>query len=90
MGAASFVMKGKDMPRYIDLDKAKKLLDDCPNKGFIKVDDLPIADVIEVVRCKDCRWYKEEKVDRGFKPSFCVLFSRWQNSNFYCADGERR
>ena len=70
------------MPRYIDadiaLDKMKKWhtqerLMDC-------VRDTPTADVVSVVRCKDCRnrFEKNWSKCRGRKP------------DDYCSDGERR
>ena len=54
-----------------------------------------LADVVEVVRCKDCRWYEINELksdgteDKRYKPSMCVLHSRSFRDNYYCADGER-
>lgn len=72
------------MPRYIEVEKIR------PYKGFFeKVDNvpkfyewletLPTADVVEVVRCKECkRSGLCEMEDRG----------RRYDDNFYCAEGE--
>lgn len=42
------------MSRYIDADIAHKML----LKGYV-ITDVPTADVVEVVRCKDCKYYRE-------------------------------
>lgn len=38
--------------------------------------DIPSADVVEVVRCKDCKWYKG-----------CFML---ENDDDYCSNGERK
>lgn len=44
----------------------------------------PSADVVEVVRCKDCEhWSKEFKA--CYIHDFCEIFQ----SDYYCASGER-
>lgn len=54
------------------------------------------ADVVEVVRCADCKWYeilelkKDGTEDRRYKPSFCTLYTKTRKSDYFCADGERR
>ena len=59
------------------------------------LEELPSADAVEVVRCKDCRWYEINELksdgteDKRYKPSVCVLHSRSFRDNYYCADGER-
>lgn len=61
----------------------------------IDLGELPPADVVEVVRCKDCRWYEINELksdgteDKRYKPSMCVLHSRSFRDNYYCANGER-
>lgn len=38
--------------------------EDCPDGGcdmYRRMKRLPAADVVEVVRCKDCKWYMESK-----------------------------
>lgn len=40
-------------------------------------------DVVEVVRCRDCTWFDS--------PTVCLRHGRYvENSNWFCADGERR
>ena len=54
----------------------------------------PSADVVEVVRCKDCMWSRVADVDR--EPKYrCVHLSRygcgqWLDSNDFCSYGERK
>lgn len=48
------------------------------------IDKMPTADVVEVVRCKDCKWYHEigcaiKIVDESDEPK----------DNDYCSFGER-
>lgn len=64
------------MPRYIDADKAKAWFADRYNvcdfmdSGIIDtlqdaIDEQPTADVVKVVRCKDCNWYMPKTDNTG-------------------------
>ena len=56
------------------------------------LEDTPAADVVEVVRCKDCKWYQNlEIVDKVQTRCFnlAVLF-RVCNPNDFCSYGERK
>ena len=94
------------MPRYIDADEIQYTMlykeNWITNTGVEKqgvwkddLDKMPTADVVEVVRCRDCRWYEINELksdgteDKRYKPSICVLHSRIFRDNYYCADGER-
>lgn len=46
------------------------------------IDALPSADVIEVVRCKDCKHADEYY--------HCIFSAIWNDKNHYCSQGERR
>lgn len=61
---------------------------------------LSAADVVEVVRCKDCKWwgYLDDKgpvrvchaAKHGYKSkNWDIGIYRTYNEDFYCADGER-
>ena len=88
------------MPRYIDAKEFRLRIDHYPRdirdiaKKVLRY--TPTANVVEVVRCKDCKWYeinelkKDGSEDKRFNPSFCMLHSRTHKSDYYCADGERR
>lgn len=85
------------MPRYIDADELIVLGLDNPDdehlfefvpKEFI--DNAPTADVVEVVRCKDC---KHAEIQDYAPPScrYCCKYSAlYHAKNFYCSMGERR
>lgn len=50
--------------------------------------DLPSADVVEVVRCEDCKhWTKFPNLQQAGQ---CHHFDLFVEDTFYCADGERR
>lgn len=63
------------------------------NRLKIWMDDIPAADVVEFIRCKDCMWYgiyelkKDGTDDRRYKPSFCTLYDRLQDPDWFCGDG---
>ena len=49
------------------------------------INEVPTADVVEVVRCKDCAWYNSFTLCCG---STRGMF--YANPNGYCSYGERR
>lgn len=54
------------------------------------VDSAPAADVVEVVRCKDCRWSRTNKKDDA-DVYYCDLRTgRAYHSSDFCSYGERR
>ena len=56
--------------------------------------DIPSADVVEVVRCKDCIYYEDGECQNGKLPfsDYSDLSSAWLLSkpDDYCSYGERR
>lgn len=64
------------------------------NKGVPKddiediVNEIPVADVIEVVRCKDCKYWKEE--DFGMFCSHWASMLTESQAYDYCSHGERK
>ncbi len=53
------------------------------------IDNLPTADVVEVVRCKDCIYYEDGK---GYVPYCCNvenMFEQMKPTDF-CSYGERK
>lgn len=86
------------MSRYIDKDF---LL--CELNSFIEAEkqgygdslevirnsivDMSEADVVEVVRCKNCKWW--EKDNDGLQ-GCCVLHQSYPTGGWYCANGERK
>lgn len=63
------------------------------HRHFIKmVLDQPTADVVEVVRCKDCKHatFYSCKNDAGYQSIICEYRIGIGDENFFCACGERR
>ena len=91
------------MPRYIDaaiLDEAKF---EKPSTAFERgwnaamaaiFKNAPIADVAEVVRCKDCVYaipYNERwTLPKKNNCLWCKLYEDIRTPCWFCADGERR
>lgn len=48
--------------------------------------DKPAVDMVEVVRCKDCKHHEDEEVDMVYCPN---IVGGWVGNDFFCADGER-
>ena len=89
--------KEREMSRYIKDTDVYKLIE--PN-GMARVhcsqiDELPRADVVEVVRCKDCLFWNTDK--KGFSDEcVCRRFSvlnvcdKYTLPTDFCSYGERR
>ena len=52
----------------------------------IIIRDQPTVDAVEVVRCKDCKWYNPRGGVAGQKTIICS----YQPGDFFCAYGERK
>lgn len=100
------------MSRYIDADKFIEWLDVghlrspseiCYCEGDVKVmiDMQPTADVVEVVRCKDCKYYTAHyygsygdygRCDHPQQEYDIECFDMWVSTNpdDFCSYGERR
>ena len=87
---------------FISREAAWNGIYNCPTKrdadGYIwvrtsdvahMIDDIPAADVVEVVRCGECKyWY--DNAPTGYDTGACGLVIGITNANFFCADGKRR
>lgn len=51
------------------------------------IKDTPTADVVEVVRCKDCRYYVAEYCTRDIKSRTNMFYMR---ADDFCSYGERK
>ena len=85
------------MPKYIDADAFEVFgytsqdgtFDDGVQFVLEKLDEQPTADVVEVVRCKDCK-YGERK---DYMPAkycnlrYCKNSLNYHDKDFYCAMG---
>ena len=63
-----------------------------------EIANAPTVDAVEVVRCKDCKWYesaflkRDGTTDKRYKPNVCVRgrYAKPRKADWYCANGERR
>ena len=85
------------MSRYIDADvlynsvkdnvgaywsEGEEVKEECLNE----IDNAPTADVVEVVRCKDCKSWIADDIGRRY----CELIDCWTGDSDYCSRGERK
>ena len=59
---------------------------DIADRIFDEITEIPTADVVEVVRCKDCKYY-EKWSDRSIFCNKHIVFMG-MNDNDYCSYGE--
>lgn len=74
-----------DMFRVKELERAPKWDGHTASDAIERIGTLPAADVVEVVRCKDC---KHLILSNGCGK--CALFNHYPGGMYYCAGGERR
>ena len=53
----------------------------------IKDGKFPIGKWTEIVRCKDCKHYRDEEPGMVYCPN---IVGGWVEADWFCADGERR
>ena len=88
------------MPRYIDLDKT---IEDVESVGayyseeetvkemcLLEIKGQPIADVVEVVRCKDCVFCKYNTSSLMYKCDRRGYFTEKVEPSDFCSKGERK
>ena len=77
------------MSRYIDADDVIELVWrvrlDTRERIAELINNAPTADVVEVVRCKNCVWYKADNHSIGF----CNFTDHVTAPEKYCSDGEK-
>lgn len=88
------------MSRYIDADAVVWEIekDKCGLEDYDSALDVAIAeiktfkttDVVEVVRCKDCKHSKMADYIPAKCPYFCKLMANCHSGDFFCSMGERR
>lgn len=86
------------MKEYIDREALlKRLCDGDPSKMedyyYNAIAEAPAADVVEVVRCKDCQWWEARScnsfIGRCENP-LNGLVSEYTDDEDYCSYGERK
>lgn len=84
------------MSRYIDADALAQQVcvklctaSNCSNVLKI-IHDVPTADVVEVVRCKDCVNGEMKDFAPAECPYYCSTSVAYHSGRFFCSMGERR
>lgn len=77
------------MADYIDKQKTLNVIFEIAENV---INSLPSADVVEVVRCKNCRWYKTNYIWNGTEVKICAkeAYEPGRNADDYCSYGERK
>lgn len=71
-----------------DEGRGKEYCEDLKNGGCFDlklIKNAPTADVVEVVRCKDCEYYQR---DLMWGHGYC--YGQKRKEDWFCADGRRR
>ena len=77
------------MAEYIEREKAKqRLVHDYAYAAANILDELPAADVVEVVRCGQCKHATEDIIVEGV--CYCHKIQQGMFLDGFCSYGERR
>lgn len=85
------------MPDYIKREDALKIFSTSKEnwkdyEAAACIAAIPAADAVEVVRCKDCKHWRQSSIEKSL--GLCVFGRLNVRANaydtFFCADGERR
>lgn len=71
-----------------DLQKLQTLDEHTMDLILIEIEEAPAADVVEVVRCKDCVWRGREECAMFYRCD-CGEQHTWETDNDYCSYGVR-
>lgn len=87
------------MAEYINREALIQYMEDCKDENaftlmatgyaYAFIEDVPAADVVEVVRCKDCKHRKTENCSM-YVECDCGSQHTWECDNDFCSYGERR
>ena len=87
------------MCRYIDFNLIGELVDSHGNVHYEDLQNLPTADVVEVVRCKECVGFHNGIFKNNVHKKFCSIRFTFQGEKFvplivtendYCSYGKRK
>ena len=79
------------MSRYVDFYLIGELVDSHGNVHYEDLKNLPTADVVEVVRCKDCKHYKiDHPRANGYHCCYRMHSIFPMKPDDFCSYGERR
>lgn len=56
------------------------------------IENCPTVDAVEVVRCKECKWWKTNYLWNGTERKVCVIesYEPCRKPDDYCSRGERK
>ena len=81
--------KGEKMERLIDANElyvdARFGENEEPYISLYQINNAPTVDAVEIVRCKDCKWYENDGYHTNCKIMRCCV-----EGDDYCSRGERR
>ena len=90
-------MIGELIAMECDSDLLKKVLNiyyNAREEAAKVIEEVPAADVVKVVRCKDCKLFEELHYENEGEPPrikmVCRLFKRQMYSDDFCSYGEKR
>lgn len=78
-----------------EINKVFKMMELFDAVGYV-IDKTPTVDAMPVVRCKDCKWHKQECTAQYYDGSrriehICTMYEIEINYlDWFCADGERK
>ena len=55
-----------------------------------RISELPKADIVEVVRCKDCKHYSHDVDANEGEWDCCRVYGMFVDPNDFCSEGERK
>lgn len=74
-----YVPKGYDVDSYL-----------AGNREILEmIDRAPTLDAVEVIRCKDCKYWGESPYHHPII-GWCMLAGHHRRPEYYCADGRRK
>lgn len=86
----SFIVDNSNINQFhVRTVQLVELTDECIEKIVNKIAEAT-ADVVEVVRCKDCKHSKMADYIPAKCPYFCKLMANCHSGDFFCSMGERR
>lgn len=77
------------MSRLIEADELRRKAEHCieTTDMFIEmIDEQPIVDAVEVIRCIDCCHHEDEEPGMVYCPN---IVGGWVQNDFFCKDGSR-
>lgn len=77
---------------FIDLGHYRNPLELCYSEQYVvdMIESRPTADVVEVVRCKDCVNWQTDWDTSYDGYHYCSMIDIVIDGDFYCKDGERK